>query len=63
MKSAVILCDGAFPTAEYPLYLLGSADVLVCCDGAFGRYLDAGFTRLPDAVVGDMDSVEPALRE
>ena len=63
MKSAVILCDGAFPTAEYPLYLLGSADVLVCCDGAFGRYLDAGFTRLPDAVVGDMDSVEPSLRE
>ena len=63
MSSAVILCNGAFPTAEYPLYLLGSADVLVCCDGAFGRYLDAGFTRLPDAVVGDMDSVEPALRE
>jgi len=63
MKQAVILCDGAFPTADYPLYLLGAADVLVCCDGAFGRYLSEGFTRLPDAVVGDMDSVAPELRE
>ena len=63
MSSAVILCNGAFPTAEYPLFLLRSADVLVCCDGAFGRYLAEGFSRLPDAVVGDMDSVEPELRE
>jgi len=63
MSSAVILCNGAFPTTEYPLYLLGAADVLVCCDGAFGRYLDAGFSRLPDAVVGDMDSVSPQLRQ
>nr|MCR5019090.1 thiamine diphosphokinase [Bacteroidales bacterium] len=63
MSSAVILCNGAFPTTEYPLYLLGAADILVCCDGAFGRYLDAGFSRLPDAVVGDMDSVEPELHE
>lgn len=63
MSSAVILCNGAFPTTEYPLYLLGAADILVCCDGAFGRYLDAGFSRLPDAVVGDMDSVSPQLRQ
>ena len=66
-----ILCNGAFPRKDYPRYLLRSADRIVCCDGAlvsflrhaetiFGRPSDA--PRLPDAVVGDMDSLPAKYR-
>ena len=66
MGSAVIICNGKFPTKEYPLYLLRSADRIVCCDGAFATYLRHcesvfGDKRLPDAVVGDMDSIPKKL--
>lgn len=65
-KSAVIVCQGDFPRKEYPRYILRSADVIVCCDGAFSTFLRKcegvfGEVRLPDAVVGDMDSLSPAL--
>ena len=69
MSSAVILAAGEFPRQAYPLYLLQSADVLVCCDGALAGYLRrmpklfGGKQRLPDAVVGDMDSLPKALQE
>ena len=69
MSTAVILVDGEFPRKAYPLYLLQSADVLVCCDGAFAGYLRrmpklfGGRERLPEAVVGDMDSLPKALQE
>lgn len=67
-KSAVIICDGQFPRKEYPRYLISSADYIVCCDGAFEKYLRNcekifGCQRLPDKVVGDMDSLSPALKE
>ena len=60
MKTVAILCDGAFPESEYPRYLLSSADAVVCCDGAFLKYRDFS-GKMPDAVVGDMDSVKPEL--
>ncbi len=64
MKSVVILCDGAFPRKAYPLYLLEHADAVVCCDGAVLKYLRRyGPDRLPDAVVGDMDSLSAAWKE
>ncbi len=64
MTNAVILANGLFPTEPYPLYLLEHADVMVCCDGAFEKYLDRyGTSRLPEAVIGDMDSLSPELRE
>ena len=68
MRSAVILCDGEFPRKAYPLYLLENADTVVCCDGAAVKYLRFtkrrfGEERLPEAVVGDMDSLPKALRE
>ena len=69
MKSAVILCNGEFPRKPYPLYLLQSADVFVCCDGAFAAFLRRRSrlkgleNRLPDAVVGDFDSLSPRLRK
>ncbi len=64
MNNIVILCNGAFPTEPYPLYLLDSADAVVCCDGALERFLDRySGERLPAAVIGDMDSLPPPLQE
>ena len=68
MGSCVIIGAGDFPTKEYPLYLLRMADRIVCCDGAFKAFLHNserifGERRLPDAVVGDMDSLPEALKE
>ena len=63
MSSAAILCSGAYPGTEYPRYLLSSADVKVCCDGAFKSYMEHFEGKLPDAVVGDMDSVSRELSD
>lgn len=66
-RSAVIIGNGDFPQKEYPLYLLSRADYIVCCDGALDRYLrytrDRSMTRLPDAVIGDMDSISASSRK
>ena len=51
----VIVAAGSFPRKEYPLYLLRSADRVVCCDSALSTLEKRGFT--PDVVIGDMDSV------
>jgi len=59
-KSAVIVGNGAFPKKAYPLYLLHTADYIICCDGAI-RHLDRiGIT--PDAIVGDLDSISKNLK-
>ena len=54
MNSIVILCDGAFPTEPYPLYLLDSADGVVCCDGALVKLLSHDPQARPLVIVGDM---------
>ena len=54
---AVILADGAFPTAEEPLRLLREAPYVVCCDGAVRHWPQC------DAIVGDGDSVPDELRQ
>ena len=66
-RSIVILCDGDFPKTEYPRYLMRMADFIICCDGALVKFLRNskaifGEERLPDAVVGDMDSLSPAMK-
>lgn len=66
-KTVVIICDGRFPKSEYPRYLIRTADFIICCDGALQKFLRAsvsifGEKRLPNVVVGDMDSLSPALR-
>ena len=68
MKTVVILCDGEFPRKAFPLYLLDSADAVVCCDGAVVKYLRYtkrrfGEEKLPDAVVGDMDTLAKSWRK
>ena len=62
MNNVVILCNGEFPRKEYPLYLLEKAEAVVCCDGAAVKYLRR-FGRMPEAVIGDMDSLPKKWRE
>ena len=64
----VIICDGAFPKTEYPRYLIRTADFIICCDGALRKFIRNskaifGDDRLPDKVVGDMDSLSANLRK
>ena len=66
MATAVIVGNGQFPKREYPLYLLESADCVVCCDGALDTYLrhfSGRNLRRPDVVVGDMDSLSKKTAE
>lgn len=49
----IILADGNFPTAEYPLELLHNADIIICCDAAVLKL----HSRKPDYIVGDMDTL------
>ena len=66
MATAVIVGNGQFPKKEYPLYLLESADCVVCCDGALDTYLrhfSVRNLRRPDVVVGDMDSLSKKTAE
>ena len=66
MATAVIVGNGQFPKKEYPLYLLESADYVICCDGALDTYLrhfSGRNLRRPDVVVGDMDSLSEKTAE
>jgi thiamine pyrophosphokinase len=57
----VIVADGTFPGHEIPLGYLKNADRIICCDGSAGNLVDAGL--IPDAIVGDMDSLDDILAE
>ena len=59
MKSVAIICDGQFPRKEYPLYLIRQADYIICCDGAVNTFHKHNPDRIPDIVIGDMDSIKP----
>lgn len=59
---AVILAAGSFPTHPYPLSLLQKAEFLCCCDSAAQALIESGL-RLPDAIVGDGDSLPQAFKE
>ena len=58
---AVIVAGGEFPTTPQPLEVLKSASFVVCCDGATDRYIATG--RVPDAIVGDGDSISTVNSE
>ena len=67
-KTVIIICDGQFPKTEYPRYLIRTADYIICCDGAlkkFIRYSPAifGDKRLPNLVIGDMDTLSEPLQK
>ena len=57
---AVVLAGGEYPTAQQPLEVLHNAPYTVCCDGAADSYIATG--RVPDAIVGDGDSISASNR-
>lgn len=57
----VILADGDFPVHPVPLGYLKTAERIICCDGSASKLIDSGM--LPTAIVGDLDSLEPIIRE
>lgn len=58
---AVIVADGDFPTAAYPLQVLADANFIACCDGAIQQLEQCGIN--PDVIVGDCDSISLQLKE
>ena len=52
---AVVVAGGDYPTSEQALQVLHNAPYVVCCDGAADRYIATG--HVPDAIVGDGDSI------
>lgn len=59
-KTTIILADGNFPAHMIPLGFLKDDNVIVCCDGSVESLVNAGY--IPDAIVGDMDSISPELK-
>ena len=67
-KTVVIICNGVFPKTEFPRYLIRTADFIICCDGALRKFLRHsrsifGEEKLPDLVIGDMDSLSASLKK
>jgi thiamine pyrophosphokinase len=56
----VILADGQFPAHPIPLAILRDAPMVICCDGAAQKLIGSGI-RMPDYVVGDLDSLNQEL--
>ncbi len=57
---AVILANGKFPEHPKPLSMLLHAPMIVCCDGAIEHLESLCIT--PNALVGDLDSVNDHLK-
>ena len=55
----VVVADGEFPEHEIPLGYLRRASRIVCCDGSAEKLILSGY--IPHAIVGDMDSLDPAI--
>jgi len=61
LRKTVILAAGDYPSAPAPCAALASARHVVCCDGAAVAYTRRT-RRVPDAIVGDLDSLPAAFR-
>lgn len=61
LPQAVILAGGDFPRHVLPRKILSAASRVVCCDGAAAPFLATG--RVPQAIVGDGDSLAAEIRE
>jgi len=57
----VILANGNYPTHPVPLARLREAGMIVCCDGAAEKLVAHGLE--PGVIIGDLDSVSPAIKE
>jgi len=58
-SGTIIVADGTFPTHAIPLGYLRNAKRIICCDGSTENLVNEGF--IPDAIVGDMDSLSDEL--
>ena len=61
LNHIVILADGDFPTEAPAQSARRHAQKVICCDGAADGLIRRGV--VPDAIVGDMDSLAPELQE
>ena len=59
-RATVIIANGNFPTHPIPLSVLKNAEYIVCCDGAANDFIAQG--GIPDAIVGDCDSISAENR-
>lgn len=55
LAETLILANGEFPTHPIPLSILDNREYLICCDGAINELSKT--TTIPDAIVGDCDSM------
>ena len=60
-SQVIILANGNYPTHPIALGRLHSGLPVVCCDGAANRFVAEG--GIPAAIIGDGDSLAPAVRE
>ena len=58
---AVIIGGGEYPTAEQPMQIIRNARYIVCCDGAADEFIAK--VGIPDAIVGDCDSISALNKE
>lgn len=58
--SAVIVANGKYPRHRIPLSIVENAPYIVCCDGAANSFIERG--GVPDAIVGDCDSISEENR-
>lgn len=58
---AVIIGNGDFPTSPFALKVLNDATYVVCCDGGANEYIRKGY--VPDAIVGDGDSLADDIKQ
>lgn len=61
ISRTIILADGKFPEHEIPLGYLKNAERIICCDGSVKNLINAGYQ--PDAIVGDLDSLNNDLAD
>lgn len=59
--STVIIANGRFPTHSIPLTCIEKATFIVCSDGAANEFIERG--GIPDAIVGDCDSISNKNRD
>lgn len=57
----IVVADGLFPSLPLLRQRLGEASMVIACDGAVEKLVEAGI--IPAAIVGDMDSIPLVLRE
>jgi thiamine pyrophosphokinase len=60
VSATTIVADGTFPGHQIPHGYLKNAARIICCDGSAQNLVLAGY--IPDAIVGDMDSLSEDLK-